>query len=79
MELFLQQTIGKLISGTKVVDRFGAKPSFYKILIRSLMRLAYIFWVQNLLGTEKCFHDSVSFTTLVKTNKQHGLNSKKGH
>lgn len=70
MELILQQTLGKLLTQTKVVDRFGSKPSFYKIFIRSLTRLTYIFWVHNLLGTEKSFHDYVSFTSLRKINKQ---------
>jgi uncharacterized RDD family membrane protein YckC/Tfp pilus assembly protein PilE len=66
-EATCQRTIGKLITGTKVVDRNGEKPSFLKILGRSLARyipfdnFAFLFYGGYPIG----WHDSLSKTLVV--------------
>ncbi len=66
-ELFLDKTIGKMITKTIVVDKRGNRPSIFKIFLRSFLRLIPIDAFSYLFGTEYGFHDSVSSTKIIST------------
>ncbi len=68
LELSLGQTVGKLISQTKVVCKDGTKPGAMKIAMRSFWRLIPLDVVSYLFGTETGMHDLLSSTRLVKKN-----------
>lgn len=61
-----QKTLGKLITKTKVVDREGNKPSFLKILGRSIARYIPFEQFSFLFGSFPVgWHDSLSKTLVV--------------
>lgn len=60
------QTLGEMISKTKVVNKNGTHPSVFKIFARTLLRLVPIDIVSYLFGTELGFHDVLSGTKLKK-------------
>lgn len=64
-ESLFQRTLGKLITGTKVVMADGSKPGFGTIVVRTLCRLipfeAFSFIGENTYG----WHDSLSKTYVV--------------
>lgn len=64
-ESLFQRTLGKLITGTKVVMADGSKPGFGTIVLRTLCRLipfeAFSFIGENTYG----WHDSLSKTYVV--------------
>ena len=65
-EYFFQRTLGKLITGTKVVTETGEKPSFLAILGRTLCRsipFEYVSYLMLVVG----IHDSLSKTRVIKT------------
>ena len=64
LEATTGQTIGKMITGTKVVDENGEKPDFGTIMVRSFSRIVP-FDAFSFLGT-KGWHDSWSNTHVVK-------------
>lgn len=65
-EAIWQKTPGKLFTKTKVVDREGNKPSFLKILIRSLVRYIPFEPLSFLFGGYPIgWHDSFSKTLVV--------------
>ncbi|XOV67659.1 MAG: RDD family protein [Fluviicola sp.] len=72
LESVLGQTIGKMVTGTRVVDQNKQTPSFGRILFRTLLRLnpldviSYLF-SKNGQGT----HDVVSKTFLIKKENVH--------
>jgi uncharacterized RDD family membrane protein YckC len=71
MEYFTGQTIGKVITKTKVVDFKNTKPSLLKILIRTILRLNPFDSYSYLFGTELGSHDSLSRTLIItKTSAQ---------
>lgn len=60
------RTLGKLITGTKVVDGFGQKPSWGKVIGRSFARLIP-FEPFSFLGSQtRGWHDSMTGTYVVK-------------
>ena len=65
METLTSRTIGKFITRTKVISVSGIKPSFGKIVIRSIVRIFFIevisFFSLNPLG----WHDRISGTKVV--------------
>jgi uncharacterized RDD family membrane protein YckC len=65
-EYFSGKTLGKLISGTRVVMEDGSKPGFKTILVRSLARLipfeVFSFFGQYPQG----IHDTVSETIVIR-------------
>lgn len=66
MEALLGRTIGKLITGTKVIDSAGNKPSFGKALLRSVCRFIP-FEPFSFLGSDnRGWHDSMTHTWVVK-------------
>ena len=63
LEYFTGQTVGKLITGTKVVGIKGSKPPFHKLLVRTACRYVPIDLVLPLMGADvPIWHDSKSGT-----------------
>ncbi|HMF42775.1 MAG TPA: RDD family protein [Polyangia bacterium] len=61
-------TIGKLITGTRVVDDDGNKPAVLRVLGRTLARLIP-FEVFSFLFANAGWHDSLSGTRVVKVRR----------
>ncbi|MCB1607645.1 MAG: RDD family protein [Xanthomonadales bacterium] len=60
------RTLGKLITGTKVVDDAGHPPSWGKVVGRTLSRLIP-FEVFSIFGERRlCWHDSIPGTMVVR-------------
>ncbi len=68
-EVTTGQTLGKMISKTKVVNKNGTHPSVFKIFARTLLRLVPIDIISYLFGTELGFHDILSGTKLKTKNR----------
>ncbi len=64
------QTLGKMVTKTKVVFSDGSQPSLFRILMRSSFRLIPFDAMSYLLGYEKGLYDILSSTKLVKTLEQ---------
>ena len=64
-EWLFSRTPGKWLSFSKVVDKMGKKPSFFQVLLRSIIRLTIIdcFFIPFL---EKTLHDYLSKTDVVE-------------
>jgi len=69
MELFIKQTLGKMITKTTVVHKDGSSPSVLNILMRSFWRLIPFDSLSYLFGTEVGMHDKLSSTRLIKRIK----------
>ena len=69
MEISMQQTLGKMFTKTIVVNKYGQKPHFTLILMRSFLRLMPWDALSYLFGTEQGFHDKLSLTKLVYNKK----------
>ena len=65
-ELTTSQTVGKMITKTKVIHKNGGKPGIFKILLRSFWRLIPFDLYSYLFGSEIGMHDVLSSTKLVK-------------
>lgn len=64
-EITTGRTIGKLVTGTKVVDEYGNNPDIQTILVRSLCR--YIpFDAFSFLGDGSGWHDTLSKTKVIE-------------
>jgi uncharacterized RDD family membrane protein YckC len=64
-EFFLQRTLGKLITKTKVVSKTGDKPTLGQIIGRTLSR-SIPFEYFSYLITVKGIHDKLSGTRVIK-------------
>jgi uncharacterized RDD family membrane protein YckC len=64
-ESIFARTPGKWLSLSKVVNKKGTKPSFFQILLRSIVRLTIVdcFFIPFL---DKTLHDYVSKTEVVE-------------
>lgn len=60
------QTLGKMVTNTKVVSRDGSRPKVWRVFMRSFLRLIPIDNLSYLFGTGLGFHDVLSFTKLKK-------------
>ena len=60
------QTLGKILTKTKVVLKDGSKPSFFKIFMRSFWRIIPLDSFSYLFGSEIGLHDLLSSTRLSK-------------
>lgn len=67
MESLTGQTIGKIITRTEVVDEYGHRPTFLRILGRTLCRMIP-FEAFSFLFTPIGWHDSISKTLVIKKN-----------
>ena len=67
MELKFQQTIGKMITKTKVVTQENAQPELKALLLRSFFRLFFPFLpLLYFFTSHRWLHDMVSDTKVVK-------------
>jgi uncharacterized RDD family membrane protein YckC len=66
LELYFGRTLGKLVTGTRVVAENGQPPSFSQVFWRSMCRFipfeAFSFFASNARG----WHDSIPKTYVVK-------------
>lgn len=69
LEAATGRTPGKIITGTKVVDREGNKPGFRTILLRSLCRFIPFDPVSFLGKKDYGWHDELSETRVVMIRK----------
>ena len=67
-EISMGRTIGKLLTGTKVVSETGGKPSAGAILGRTFSRIVP-FEPFSFLGNNSGWHDRWSHTVVTKVNK----------
>lgn len=67
LEYFFGKTIGKMLTNTIVVDRYGKKPNLFKLIIRTLLRFVLIEILTFLFGSG--LHDQLSLTRVVKLEK----------
>ena len=67
LESLTGRTLGKVITGTKVVDADGNKPSFGKTLARSLCRNIPFEPFSVLSSDARGWHDSIPKTWVVRT------------
>ncbi|MCE1165663.1 MAG: RDD family protein [Bacteroidetes bacterium] len=67
LELSLGQTVGKMITKTKVVSEDGSKPSTHQLLVRTISRFIPLEPVLYIGGN--WLHDSLSRTRVVFDNK----------
>jgi len=65
-EYFFGITIGKLITGTRVVDNDGNKPSAWSIVIRTASRLIPFEAFSFLSSDKRGWHDTISDTFVIK-------------
>ena len=64
------RTVGKLITGTRVVDKNGKTPAFKTVFLRSLSRIVP-FNAFSFLGTEpRGWHDSWTETWVIDSNEK---------
>jgi uncharacterized RDD family membrane protein YckC len=66
LEATLGRTLGKFVSGTRVVTESGGKPTVGQILLRSLVRLVPFEWA-SFLGSSPGWHDRWSKTRVIRT------------
>ncbi len=64
-EFMFGQTIGKYFTHTKVVDLNGRPPSFWNVLIRTLLRMVPFDFISYLVYSQG-IHDKFSKTKLIK-------------
>lgn len=69
LEGLTQQTVGKLITKTKVVLENGEKPSVETIIIRSLCRMIPFNAFSFLGNSSRGWHDTISKTYVVDVRK----------
>lgn len=68
-EYLTQKTIGKMLTVTKVVTKKGGRPSFYQIVIRSLVRLIPLESLTFLGACSVGWHDEISGTLVADDSK----------
>jgi uncharacterized RDD family membrane protein YckC len=74
MEGLTGRTLGKLVTGTMVVDENGNKPEFSRIIGRTFCRLIP-FDALSFLGEEHSgWHDTISKTKVIKRSVYLDLN-----
>lgn len=64
-ELFTGKTIGKMLTKTIVVDKYGSKPKVLNLIARSLTRLILIEAITFIFGPIG-LHDLISGTRVIK-------------
>lgn len=65
-EALTGKTLGKMLTKTRVVNKDGTKPTFLKIIIRSMSRIIPFDVFSYLFGSELGMHDLFSSTKLSK-------------
>jgi uncharacterized RDD family membrane protein YckC len=67
MEGVTGTTLGKLVTGTKIIGEDGLRPSFGKMLQRSLCRLIPFEPLSYLASDARGWHDTITKTWVVKS------------
>lgn len=68
LEASFDRTIGKLVTGTRVVNEQGARPSFLQVAGRTLCRFIPFEMLSIFFGTElRCWHDSLPKTYVIRS------------
>jgi uncharacterized RDD family membrane protein YckC len=67
-EFFFQRTVGKLLTGSIVVDEYGEKPDFQTTLLRCLVRLIP-FEIFSFTYNSRGWHDRWSNTYVMKKSE----------
>jgi len=65
-ELIFGKTLGKLLTGTRVVDSLGNKPDIVKLIIRNASRLIPLEAFSFLGSNKRGWHDTISDTFVIK-------------
>ena len=65
LELIFHTTLGKIFTGTKVVDMSGQKPSLKQLIIRSWIRTIFINEL-SFLHSKRGHHDYLTDTRVIK-------------
>ena len=61
------QTLGKMLTKTKVVNQDGSKPELAMIILRTLLRFIPILWISFLITDDKTgWHDRWTKTRVVE-------------
>ncbi len=66
-EGLFDRTLGKVITGTRVVDKFGQPPSFGQVVARSFFRLIPFESISVFQSSRVAWHDSLASTIVVKS------------
>ncbi len=69
LEYLTGQTIGKIITRTRVVNNRNLKPGLKRIILRTILRFNPFDVHSYLFGTEIGAHDSLSRTLIIQNNK----------
>ena len=67
LEFYFQRTLGKLLTGTKVMNEDGSTPSFKAVFIRTISRIIPID-IFYYLFSKTGLHDRLSATLVVKNS-----------
>ena len=67
LESITDRTLGKLITGTKIVTEQGTKPTFKQVLGRTLARLVPFEWFSFLDKESRGWHDTWPKVYVVKS------------
>lgn len=65
-ESLTAQTIGKMVTRTKVVSANGGKPSLKQVLVRTLIRFVPFEWITCIDDKSRGWHDSIPKTYVVR-------------
>lgn len=65
-EFIFGKTLGKLFTGTRVVDSLGNKPGIVKLIIRTISRLIPLEAFSFLGSNKRGWHDTISDTFVIK-------------
>ena len=68
LEVTISQTLGKLFTNTIVVDMHQKKPNFWRVMLRTALRLNPFDIISYLFGQEQGAHDLLSKTRLISKN-----------
>jgi uncharacterized RDD family membrane protein YckC len=82
MEGMFGFTVGKLITGTRVVDEYGRAPAFRRTLLRSLCRLIPFNALSLLMSdeeTRRAWHDSIPKTYVINRLRPGATAGKQRH
>ena len=67
MELVFQKTVGKFVTKTMVVNKYGENPSFVQLLVRTFSRIIPLDQISYLFF-KKGLHDYLSETRVIDAN-----------
>ncbi len=67
MEHFFGRTLGKYVSGCKVVGEDGQRPTFANAFLRTLVRIIPVLFISAFFSSRRMWHDKWTRTYVVKT------------